>query len=283
MGEVTRGDYHEQWCHIKRKYDIRITKNYIVYIDLEDDIDWETTEEYDNTEEQQNLEAHNSVINDAALLEVTPSDGLQPKQILQFKRLIGEALACSFDRDYDNARKMLDVATKYVGDRNEETSRSWYLSASFIMAILFALLGSAVWLCRLKAITILGAEGMWLILASVAGTQGALLSVITRSGKLKLNCSAGMWLHHLEGGSRIWAGALSGFLVSLAVRHEIVFAPLTRGNKMTGVMLIAGFVAGYGERLASSIISKFESTHADVPSGKNKGEGKKGSIKHQTT
>jgi hypothetical protein len=107
---------------------------------------------------------------------------------------------------------------------------------------------------------------MWLILATVAGALGALLSVITRSGNLKLDSSAGKWLHYYEGGFRIWAGVLSGFLAALAVRYEIILAPLARGEKMLGIMLIAGFIGGAGERLVKTIITKLES--GDVATGK---------------
>jgi hypothetical protein len=277
---TTRGDYQEQWAHLDPQYLIRQTKGFIVFIDKEGDLDWETTSEYDE-EGHQDDDAHNSIMNDAALLEVTPNEGLQPRQVLWFKRLIGEAMVCSFEHDYGNGRKMLVAAAQYVRDRSEETSRWWYLWASFVMAIPFALLGFAIWLWRQQAIVFLGSQGMWLVLASVAGALGALLSVITRSGKLKLDSAAGKWLHYLEGGSRIWAGALSGFLVSLAVRYEIIFAPFARGEKMPGAMLIAAFVAGAGERLASSIISKFESTQEDVASGKGKRKEAKGDAGHE--
>jgi hypothetical protein len=276
----TRGDYQERWNHLAPKHLIRQTKDFIVFIDKEGDIDWETTSEYDEGGPEDSV-THNSILNDAALLEGTPNEGLQLQQISQFKRLIGEALACSFEHDYKNAREMLIAAKEYVRDRSEETSRRWYLCASFVMAILFALAGSIIWAYREKAIIFLGSQGMWLVLAAATGALGALLSVITRSGKLKLDCAAGKWLHYLEGASRIWAGALSGFLISLTIKQELLFAPLSQGGKMPGVMLIGAFIAGAGERLASSIISKFESTQEDVASGKGKSKQTKGGTGHE--
>jgi hypothetical protein len=281
----TRGDYQEQWAHINPQYLIRKTKGFVVFIDKENDLDWETTQEYDAGKYQGDgpldSAARNSILNDAALLEGIPTEGLQPRQILQFKRLIGEALACSFEHDYGNAGKMLVASAKYVRDRSEEKSRWWYLWASFVMAIPFALLSSAIWLWRQQAMVLLGTQGMWLFLSIGAGALGALLSVIARSGRLQLDCAAGKWLHYLEGGSRIWAGALSGFLVALAVRYEIVFAPLSRDGKMPGVMLMAAFIGGAGERLASSIISKFESTPKDVASTKKRRQEAPGGADHE--
>jgi hypothetical protein len=267
MSEDTRGDYQDQWDHVDPLYLIRQTKGFIVFLDKEGDLDWETTKEYDS-EGHKDFDAHNSIMNDAALLEETPSEGLQAKQIRQFKRLIGEAMVCSFEHDYGNARKMLVAAAKYMRDRSEETSRMWYLCASCVMTIPFGLLGSIVWLYRANAGILLGYQGMWLVLSCSAGALGALFSVIQRSGKLKLDCAAGRWLHYLEGSSRICAGVLAGFLVSLAVKYEIILGPLARGDKMPGIMLIAALVAGFSEQLASSIISKFGSTQEDISSGK---------------
>jgi hypothetical protein len=92
--------------------------------------------------------------------------------------------------------------------------------------------------------------------------------VIWRSGQLKFDCSAGKALHYLEGASRIWAGALSGVVVALAVKSQLVLAPLTRGGNAMTVLMLAAFAAGAGERLATSIISTFESTHLATASGR---------------
>ncbi len=271
MNDKARGDYHEQWSHVEQQVLIRATRDFVVCIDNEGKIDWETTPEYD-AKGPRDPGLHNSILNAAALLEETPSEGLPQDRILQFKRLICEAMACSLEHDYDNARKMLAAAEKYIHDRSEEMSRSWYLAASFVATLPFVVPGFVIWLLRSKAIIFLGNEGMWLVLASIAGAMGALLSVITRSGKLQLNSSAGRHLHYLEATSRIFAGALSAFLVSLAVKYEIIFGTFARGGKMEGVMLMVGFVAGAGERLATSIVSKLESPHGDVAvrKGQNK-------------
>ncbi len=263
----TSCDYREQWGDVEKdgEYLIRATKDFKVWIDKEGCLDWETTPKYDEKGPVDKI-AHNAILNDYALLEVTPAEGVRKDAVQQFKRLIGEAIVCSLEHDYENARKMLAAAAQYIQARREETSRWWYLLASLVATIPFAVVGFGIWLWRSNAVAVLGVTGMWLCLATVAGALGALLSVTTRSGNLKLDSSAGMWLHYLEGASRIWAGMLSAFLVALTVRYEIILAPLSRGEKMLGVMLIAGFVGGAGERLAKSIISKLDS--GDTATGK---------------
>jgi hypothetical protein len=120
--------------------------------------------------------------------------------------------------------------------------------------------GVLIWIWREPIMLALTANFVWLCLAAAAGSCGALLSVIWRSGKLKFDSSAGRSLHYLEGISRIWAGALSGVLVTLALKSGFILAPLTRGENSMTIIMLAAFAAGAGERLATSIISTFEST-----------------------
>jgi len=194
-----------------------------------------------------------------------------------YKRLVGEAIAFNFEDDYDNAQRMLREAQTYIRVRSEEISRRWYLSACAIMATIMIVLGLIIWFLREPISAALTPNFVWLCLAAVAGSCGALLSVIWRSGQLKFDCSAGEALHYLEGASRIWAGALSGVLVALAVKSQLVLAPLTHGTNTTTVIMLAAFVAGAGERLATSIISTFESTHPVTASRRDQSRTARGS------
>lgn len=259
-GRVTiygrRGDYADKWKHVQLSYLITSEEDFIVGLDKDGDIDWETTPEYDK-KGHKDARQHNAILNDAALLEATPCDGVRADKIKHFKRLIGEAIVRSLSDDYSSAEKMLSEAKTYISSRNFETSRLWYLSASALSTVPFVLLGCVLWFCRTKAVDVLGTAVFWFALSAVAGSLGALLSVTTRAGELRFDSSAGRALHFLEAASRIGTGALSGAIVALAVHTEVILAPLSRGDKMTAVMMLAAFAGGSAERLATSIISKF--------------------------
>lgn len=248
------------------EYLIRHTDSYAIYIDKDCDLEWITSKEHDK-QGQSDPSKHNAILSDAAVLECTPCHGLSLEKKRHFKRLLGEALACNFEDDYPNAQQMLSEARNYIKARSEETSRRWYLSASALTAALSIAAGFAIWLCRDLLTPLLTRDGLWLCLAAVAGSCGALLSVIWRSGQLKFDCSAGQALHYLEGSSRIWAGALSGIVLALAVKSEFILAPLTRTGKAATITMLAAFAAGAAERFATSIISKFETNEAS-PTGK---------------
>jgi hypothetical protein len=258
-----RGDYSDRWSHIKPKYLIHAAADYIVFIDDDIDVDWETSPDYDQSGHK-NIAKHNEILDGYAALETTPCHGLSQETKLHFKRLLGEAVARSFESDYSNAAKMLETARSFILARSQETSRLWYLTASFVATFPFIVGGIVVWLWRATVGQTLGPVVLWLIMSAVAGAVGALLSVIARTGKLKFDCSSGRKLHYLEGASRICAGGLSGTVVGLAIQSEMFLAPLARGEKTHAVMMITAFAAGAVERLATSIISAVGARNASL-------------------
>ena len=269
MGDVNASN---DWPHIKPLKLILSTKEYIVFIDQEGDVDWETNPDFDEEtlkDPLYNLQKQNSILNGEASLEATPTGSFDKPTRLSFKRLLGEAIARSFDYDYEGAEEMLASASQYIRARSEEKSRFWYLSASFLMAAVFLIVGIAFWTFREQVSQVLSPSRTFLALASVAGAMGALLSVIWRSGSLQFDASAGRNLHYLEATSRIWAGALSGFLVASAVKCDLILTAFSRDGNLQGVMMLAAFAAGTSERLAGSIISKFKSI--EVRLGAHKG------------
>jgi hypothetical protein len=237
---------------------IRMAEAYIIWLDKDSEIQWRTTDQYEQrpVADRQKFDA---IYADAAVLTTTPCYGLSEEAERHFKKLIGDALWFNFEVDYKNANRMLSEARTYFRLRSEEISRYWYLSASAVMAAIMIALGLWIWIWREPIMLALTANFVWLCLAAVAGSCGALLSVIWRSGQLKFDSSAGRTLHYLEGISRIWAGALSGVVVALALKSGFILAPLTRGENTMTVIMLAAFAAGAGERLATSIISTFES------------------------
>lgn len=164
---------------IEANFLIRSTNDFVVYLDKNDDIDWMTTVEYDKhgPKEQQK---HHAILSNGAVLECSACHGLAVETKRHFRRLIGEAIAYSLDDDYENAQEMLQNARGYIRARSEETSRRWYLSASAIMAAIMIAFGLLIWIWRGPLAAALTVNFVWICLAAVAASCGALLSVIAR-------------------------------------------------------------------------------------------------------
>jgi hypothetical protein len=97
-------DYERDWAQFTTlKYLVHATKEHIVFIDTDNDLDWATTNEY----EHKSPVKHNAIMNEAALLESTPCTGMAESVRLHFKRLIGEGMVRSFEHDYVSASSIL--------------------------------------------------------------------------------------------------------------------------------------------------------------------------------
>ncbi len=252
-------DYNqEKWGVLNLKHLILETKDFIVFIDNSEDLDWITTDDYD--EKGPEIPAkHNEILNTVALLECKPIIHLSDKNRLNYKRLLGESLARSLEHDYKKAADILGQAEHYLVERGKELSRRWYLSrAGNTSAIIFTA-GLILWVFRDYSTMVLGYTVFITSLSVIAGGLGALLSIIFRMGNESLDCLSGKDLHELESMYRIVAGMLSAFLASLLVRMEIFVPVFSKTSHLEIAIIVVGFIAGMSERFAPSILAKLDS------------------------
>jgi hypothetical protein len=251
------GQYEELWGRQHKdncKIIIRITKNYIVYIDKENNIDWETEEAYDALKSSDNNSNREKVLSQCLIAEHKPIGGLSETSILSFKTIVGEAIVNCLEDNYDGSNDILQQADEFRLDRVVEKSREWYLSFTVTMSaflILIALLINSknilVWEGMLENINI----GAWAV-------AGACLSIILRSGHMQNASYAGKKLHFIESGCRLAGGFISGQIVYLGIKSGILFASLVDPNNTQYIISFLALLAGASERFAPSIITKIE-------------------------
>lgn len=250
--------YYDRWKHHEVGVRIRICEEYIVHIDVRGKLDWEVIDKPEpHITEAQAVEL-NSAYCDIVVNEKRSLEGYTPEQREHYLTILGEAYVHWIERDVSTVKRLVQAAKKYYQERSEETSRRWYLNATIRVFGLCLLAGLLAWITQDAVIRMIGSHAFKIGLSAVAGTIGALFSVIARSGKLKFNASAGRNLHELEAASRIAAGAISGVIIYLALSSEIILGALLKNSHRTEIALLASIAAGAGERLATSIISKFD-------------------------
>lgn len=228
-------DYNKtKWGTLDLKYLILDTEDFIVFIDNVNDLDWITTKEYDE-KGHKSAEKHHETLNMVALLECKPLDHLSENNQLNFKRLLGEALARSLKHDYKKASSIIDHAEKFLIDRGKEISRQWYLNKAGTTSLIIFTIGVLLWVFRSFCIELLGNSAFMISLAMVSGGLGAFLSIIFRMGNESIDCLAGKKLHELESMYRIIAGMLSALMASLLVRSEIFFACFFKNEPLRSI------------------------------------------------
>ncbi|NOS89668.1 MAG: hypothetical protein HOP34_14210 [Methylococcaceae bacterium] len=255
-------DYNkEKWEKLHGTMYVKVlvieTENYIVFLDPDFDLDWVTTKEYDDKGHDNNTK-HNDILNKVALLECKPTNCFDEKTRLNYKRLLGEALARSLGHDYVRAGNILEKAESYIKERGKELARQWYLDRAGKTVILFLAVGIFAWVFRECVIGIIGRTVFILSLAVIAGALGALLSIIFRMGKEGLDCLSGKEAHQLESMYRIIAGMLSALLGALLVQSGIVLPVLSKVNNVEVGTILIGFIAGMSEQFAPSMMQKIE-------------------------
>jgi hypothetical protein len=258
------------------------TNYYVVYINQDCDIDFRMEKEISPNK----IAEFNRILNEASSLETSVSDEFPPHTKIQCKELIGEAIACCLDEDYLNAAIMLRSARTFVEARSRELSRMWFVTGCYLVTAPILIIECVIWFFRPSVTIGIGSAAFWLILCAGAGSLGALLSVISRSGGLQFDASSGKLLHYFEGSSKIIAGAISGVVVGIAVKSGLILTPLFQGGKEGFILLLSAVAAGSAERFAASIISNVSSlglgSAKSVLSTADDGKQKPLDAKHET-
>lgn len=242
---------HEKKAH----YIIQDDPDYIVYIDHKLDVQWAAQRDYYDSFRIAKL---NNVITRAIVVETLPSGGLDYENLMRFKRLVGQAMVCCLTKQYGNGLSTLKIAEEYLYERTREVSRFWYLSSSIIFSFPFGAVTLGFWLARVTLEPYLSAELFWFVISGCCGAFGALLSVMSRTGKLDFSSSSGRCLHRLEAVSRLSVGALSAGIVNLAIQSKLFIPSISHSSTGHAFIVIAAIAAGASERLAPSIISQFD-------------------------
>ncbi|WP_421854458.1 hypothetical protein [Marinomonas sp.] len=251
-------DYDKKrWGELEISYLIIDTKNFIVFIDSQLDIDWITSDEYDKNGPKDS-DKHAKILNGVALLECKPNGHFADKIQLDFKRLLGEALARGLAAEYDSANQILEQSEIYLTQRGRELSRTWYLSTAGVITSVVLATSIVAWPFRNLISNVWGSSFHLYATVMVFGALGALLSIIMRTGKEHFDCHAGKSVHQLESAYRIVAGMLSSFFVTMAVTSGFILPTLSTMTNLSITLYFIGFVSGMSERIVPSITTKIE-------------------------
>lgn len=252
-------EYEKTWPGLPIKYLILSCKDYIVFLDHENDLDWATTDGFETRKISiEEKKGYYSAKNEIDSAESSPVSHLDEKVIICYKRQLGEALIRAFEGDYENAKKMVVLAKEYIFKRSVEQSRFLFLvSCGYTTSIALAIL-IFFWLMRDFLIPSFGSTVFYTIVSALMGSFGALLSVILRMGKLSLDFNASKQLHYLEGSSRIIAGVISALIITLCIQTGILLPTFGKIQTIHVAMILGGLIAGASERFAPSIINKLD-------------------------
>ena len=261
-------DFLVKWPACDVHYLILSSDDFIVFLDKDLDVDWSTTTDYeDRNEAPKEL---GEILIRAAAVECTPNDHQKANIRLNFKRMVGEGVARALEGECETAKKILEQARLYIDTRNVEKARYWQLCTACTLGMILSFCGLTLWWIRDLAVRAWGEPVYFLVLAGIAGSIGAVLSMIFRMGNSSPTSEAPRSLHILEAASRVLAGCFSALLTSGAVQVGLILSTLADHEHLHSMMLVVGFASGASERLAPSIIARIENLPGDRQPRKGK-------------
>lgn len=222
--------------------------HFIVFIDPELNIDWINNANGDDTE----LEC----ISLAESIGAKRCHHLPREQVLEFRRLLGQAIVNGIRGNPKQSRALSESAAQFLKDRTIERSRAWTLASAHSLLLAAAVIAALCIAIPIILNLLSGAPlGLWF--AAAGGLLGAYLSVLQKAGSGEWDAASGRCIHILEVLTKFAAGTLFGgiaFAISQSVHAPASLKALTPDNAS---LFMFGFAAGFIERVIPKMVSTY--------------------------
>ncbi len=246
--------YRKQFGDIVDKYliycNVQNDKNKcIVYIDAENDIDWQMEDENEEKEEAKKRLQYIAKLDVVHALSV---QNLPEKEVMNFKKILGVGYNAALHHNWEEVDMAIYEAKKYREDRNKERSRFMLLKASTIF--LFVLLSSFIFFIHLQP----QHPHTNVFSGMVMGVIGSYVSIWMRYGKIDLTGLGSPIMHYLESFSRLVIGAIFAMVTILLLKTGLILKELMLNNSQLIIYCIVGFCSGFSEKLVPTIMEKLQ-------------------------
>ncbi|TKR53433.1 hypothetical protein D7I39_20775 [Allopusillimonas ginsengisoli] len=229
------------------------SEQFIVYIDKDLCVQWYTTDEHEEPD------YCGEVLNLVATLEAQSNFMTDKSMLFDFRKRIGEGLArCLSGYPKETSIAALEEVAVEMRARNKDVSWVWYFQASYWVTLFLAVVFAVSWLVRDWLRPEIGPAAFDVVLGSICGTFGALLSVTVRSNRLTFDANAGKNLHVLEGLARVAVGAIGALLTALGIKAGLILGGTTFSGNQFALLLCLCICAGASERLVPSLVATVE-------------------------
>lgn len=246
-------EVYEEYPHLKNNIKELIqyeSGRYVVFIDCENDLDWETKDEFDESAQSEDFQ---DILADIDSLQHQPGVrylSMNAKADLAW--YLGRAVCLVFYSRLEKAEEIMKAAKLFLYHRKAEITRRWQLSAALL--IYFVSVGGY---CMFWMYPTDGSQTLRCVVSCVLyGFTGAMLSIIQRAGKLYYDCSSGRFLNYVQVFAKFVAGGIGALVVVSLYQINLIFS-LLKGGTEEPVLFLLGVCGGFSERFAPSLIEKF--------------------------
>lgn len=219
---------------------------YVVFIDIEGDLDWETKGEFDD---KLNTKEANEILMEIDIIQ--RQAGFRYLSFVDRESIVwrlGRALVSTLNMHNDLAKEMIEETKIFFVNRKMEITRKWQLLIAIILFI-------SILLTVVFINAYFDYEVRYWAHYMLYSSLGVLLSISYKTGNLRYDCGAGKCLNILQIITKYIVGCIGAlFLISL-YNNGIVFNSLMKSDTEITLMLL-GIISGFSERLAPSLIEE---------------------------
>ena len=220
----------------------------IVYIDAENDIDWQIDGE-DLSNDIARL--RQVALSKLDIAHALPVDNLTENEVFTYKKLLGSGYKLALTNNFEHVENAISEAKHYRDDRNKERSRWLLLTAATVYLVVIALMYLLFTHCMNEH------PHFELFTGIVMGAVGSYVSIWSRYGKMDMTGLGTKWLHYLEAMARMVIGAIFAFVILCALKSGLVFTELNNSDHILCLYIVLGFIAGFSEKFVPSIMESF--------------------------
>lgn len=254
--------------HIKEV--VLVSDDFVVYLATDLTIQWQTTEE------QEWDKRAGEVLNQVALLETRSRFIHDPVILAGIRRQIAEGLVRYLDGlQTDSALVVLGEAAVEIEARNKEVCWDWYFRSAYVVTFISVVTLALLWVLRFPIRGLVGGVAFDILMGTLCGAVGALISVTTRGDRLYLDANAGKRIHTFEGLSRIGVGLASAAFVALAIKGGALLGGAHFAGSQFALLLAFCIAAGASERMVPNLIGKIERVAATPANSQTNEKGRK--------
>lgn len=233
--------------------------NFVIFIDIEGDLDWIINDDYSKTKFNDKAGA---LIASIEHIESMPCKHLDERIWLTYKTMLGAGILCAMMGDAEGAKEMKNEASRFLEKRTPECSRRWILTTACVYAFILVMalkFVSGSWISS------------WNFLTSepfIYGLLGAFIAIARRTGLNELDASSGKALHIIETIVRLSIGMILGKVSSLLLSCPL--APELANDLCS--TFAGGCIAAFASGLIDNFIPSMVSTYVVKPLQKEEGE-----------
>lgn len=232
---------------IQMEMDEEKNEGFIVYIDKEDDINWnDTRKKYFDDEEKARFNLCLAKLNLASL---EPCTNISHDDLMAFRMKLAVGFALALVKGFDDVQKVIDESLVFLKARNREFSRTIFVSWSLPIVLACIVL----WIINIEFVN-------WhsdVTTCCLLGIIGSYVSIWQRFGNDLMTGLSSSALHKWETVSRLAIGGIFAIVALFAFKCGLVLSNIANVNTFYVYGMI-GFVAGFSERFVPMMVEEFE-------------------------